>query len=425
VCIVKEVVEDCNRVGNIDYFILVRLSSSMLMVLVFDLTISGKDLFYADWKSSMQRSADGIGYSFSIRFSVCLLSMLLSTSCLFAQQTNGEFRRGDCFVDGHIDLADAVHLIDFLFNSTGPLDCPDACDANDDGEHNVGDLVVIVNSITGFATLPDPGVICGFDPTDDTFFCDVPCDAPVDPVTSFDHSIAVNLENDQGTSVTMMVTMDTPDSLLAFSFGICHDSSQLNILTVTEALDMNQNPPDFSEVTVLSDGVTVAILMSALNALIFPAGNGLELFEIEYQADPLNPPTSSVCPCDTLGPTVPLPLQMVSQLGASIFPSTFCYDPIIIDPTFFTRGDCNGDGGFNVADAVYLLGYLFVSPTVLPCEDACDINDDGGLDISDPVNFLAHLFTGGAPPAVPNLISGCGADPTPGDSLGCDGGTCP
>lgn len=357
-----------------------------------------------------------------------VLFLLISFCCVDsvpAQQTNGEFRRGDCLVDGHIDMADAVHLIDFLFNSTGPLDCQDSCDANDDGLHDVGDLIVIVNSVTGFATLPAPGTTCGFDPTDDTFFCDVNCDTPIDPVTSPDHFIEVSLENAQGTGMTMAVTMDTPDPLLAFTFGICHDSNQLTVLSVTEAGDFSQNPPDFSEVTLLSDGVTVSVLMSALNSLLFPAGTGLQLFDIEYQTDPLNPGTSSICPCDTLGPVVPLPLQLVSQTGTSILPSAICFDPIIVDPTFFTRGDCNGDAGFNVADAVYLLGYLFVSPTLLPCEDACDINDDGGLDISDPVNFLAHLFAGGAPPAVPNQISGCGADPTPGDPLECDGGTCP
>lgn len=365
------------------------------------------------------------GAAMKALFGILFIASFCCADSIFAQQTNGEFRRGDCLVDGHIDLADAVHLIDFMFNSTGPLDCPDACDANDDGEHNVGDLIVIVNSITGFASLPAPGTTCGFDPTDDTFFCDVSCDAPVDPVTSPDHLIGVNLVNDQGTSVTMVVTMDTPDPLLAFSFGICHDGSQISVLNVTDGFDISQNPPDFSEVSVLPDGVTVAVLMSALNTLLFPAGTGLELFDIEYQTDPLDPITSSICPCDTLGAVVPLPLQMVSQSGASILPGTICYDPITVDPTFFTRGDCNGDGGFNVADAVYLLNYLFVSPTVLPCEDACDINDDGGLDISDPVNFLAHLFAGAAPPAVPNQISGCGADPTPDDALECETGTCP
>jgi len=180
-----------------------------------------------------------------------VLFLLVSFCCVdfvSAQQTNGQFRRGDCLVDGHIDMADAVHLIDFLFNNAGPLDCQDSCDANDDGFHDVGDLIFIVNSVTGIATLPTPGTTCGFDPTGDTFFCDVDCEAPVAPVASPDHSIAVSLENTQGTSMTLAVTMDTPDPLLAFTFGICHDSSQLTLLSVTEAIDFSQNPPDFSEV---------------------------------------------------------------------------------------------------------------------------------------------------------------------------------
>ncbi len=89
----------------------------------------------------------------------------------------------------------------------------------------------------------------------------------------------------------------------------------------------------------------------------------------------------------------------------------------------FRRGDCNGSGGFDIADAVFGLGYLF-PPTggtgsVLPCDDSCDSNDDGLLNIADPVASLGYLFPpSGVPVPLPAPFGACGPDPTA-DSLTC------
>jgi len=93
----------------------------------------------------------------------------------------------------------------------------------------------------------------------------------------------------------------------------------------------------------------------------------------------------------------------------------------------FRRGDCNNDGGNNIADAVYLLGALFPGmnpPNALNCQDACDGNDDGGLNIADAVAILASLF---GSPAVPLPAPGpnCGPDPTTTDTFRCAVQTCP
>jgi hypothetical protein len=88
----------------------------------------------------------------------------------------------------------------------------------------------------------------------------------------------------------------------------------------------------------------------------------------------------------------------------------------------FSRGDGNGDGSVDIADAIHHLAYLFLAgPST--CLDAQDANDDGGVDIGDAIYSLAFQFSGGPtfpPPTVP-----CGPDPTS-DGLGCDAyGTCP
>ncbi|MFN0057226.1 MAG: hypothetical protein ACKVX7_02105 [Planctomycetota bacterium] len=90
----------------------------------------------------------------------------------------------------------------------------------------------------------------------------------------------------------------------------------------------------------------------------------------------------------------------------------------------FRRGECNGDGGFNIADAVSLLNYLFVPPpTVLACADACDANDDGLVNIADAIATLQALFGTPSVP-LPAPYGSCGTDSTL-DPLDCDSYTCP
>ncbi|MAJ27944.1 hypothetical protein CBD41_00890, partial [bacterium TMED181] len=81
----------------------------------------------------------------------------------------------------------------------------------------------------------------------------------------------------------------------------------------------------------------------------------------------------------------------------------------------FIRGDCNADGGFNIADAIFVLAALFSGGPAGTCLDACDANDDGGINIADAIYSLAALFSGGPPPTP----TSCGVDPTDTDPLDC------
>lgn len=86
----------------------------------------------------------------------------------------------------------------------------------------------------------------------------------------------------------------------------------------------------------------------------------------------------------------------------------------------FRRGDCNGDGGFDLSDAIFSLTLFFSSGVTALCESACDANDDGNLDIADSIRMLGSLFV--ADPPLPEPLD-CGVDPTP-DALDC-GVACP
>ena len=79
----------------------------------------------------------------------------------------------------------------------------------------------------------------------------------------------------------------------------------------------------------------------------------------------------------------------------------------------FIRGDANGDTAIDIADAVAILGVLFV-PGVAPleCADIGDSNDDGLFDISDGIYLLSFLFVAGSP-GPPEPFPADGDDPTP------------
>lgn len=100
------------------------------------------------------------------------------------------------------------------------------------------------------------------------------------------------------------------------------------------------------------------------------------------------------------------------------------YSPVNCGPTGqFRRGDANGDGSFNIADPIRILGVLFSGGAPLDCDDAGDVNDDGGLDIGDAVSALGSIFGGDPPPPDPGPAT-CGVDPTT-DPLDCGAAPCP
>ncbi len=84
-------------------------------------------------------------------------------------------------------------------------------------------------------------------------------------------------------------------------------------------------------------------------------------------------------------------------------------------PGSFLRGDVNGDGGRDIADAIALLNYLFATRTIT-CLDALDANDDGKIDIADAIRILSHLFAGYGD--LPPPFDACAPDPTA-DPLDC------
>jgi len=77
-----------------------------------------------------------------------------TTCCDVECQT--PFDRGDCNIDGFVDIADGIYIMRFLFQGFPPSICMNACDHNGDGTVDVSDTVYIITYIFMNGTPPPP-----------------------------------------------------------------------------------------------------------------------------------------------------------------------------------------------------------------------------------------------------------------------------
>jgi hypothetical protein len=64
------------------------------------------------------------------------------------------------------------------------------------------------------------------------------------------------------------------------------------------------------------------------------------------------------------------------------------------------HGDANFDGSINVADAVYIINFVFKSgDTPIPVLLAGDANCDGEVNVGDAVYVINYVFKGGPEPS--------------------------
>ncbi len=88
-------------------------------------------------------------------------------------------RRGDSNIDGIVNIADAIKILNYLFLDGLSTSCLDVMDADDTGALNITDAVYLLTFLfLGGRPVPPPGIRdCGLDPTPDNLPCQAypPC----------------------------------------------------------------------------------------------------------------------------------------------------------------------------------------------------------------------------------------------------------
>jgi hypothetical protein len=92
-------------------------------------------------------------------------------------------------------------------------------------------------------------------------------------------------------------------------------------------------------------------------------------------------------------------------------PQWLCWHPgLILTLMFFVSlmlsvnsdasvcGDANGDGEINIADAVFIINYIFKGGPAPDPVDSGDANDDGAINVGDAVFLITYIFKGGPAP---------------------------
>ena len=104
------------------------------------------------------------------------------TFMITTEGTEDAFQRADCNGISGLTLADAVLVLNYLYNNGGDPACLDACDANDSGMIEMGDAIFLLSYlfVPGSGSPPAPYPAVGSDPTtEDSLGCvhyaTVPC----------------------------------------------------------------------------------------------------------------------------------------------------------------------------------------------------------------------------------------------------------
>lgn len=156
-------------------------------------------------------------------------------------------------------------------------------------------------------------------------------------------------EGSTGDVFTVPVTLDNDIEVQGWSYGICHDLENLALLGAVDGattLTVNAgSPPDFNQINIEADGLTVGVVISFLGTSILPVGSGHELLLADYEitgVPDVDPIIASACFCDTLG--VPAVMTLLVSGGQSIVPLQECGDFTIAPPPDYCL-DLSCEGG--------------------------------------------------------------------------------
>ena len=129
-----------------------------------------------------------------------------------------------------------------------------------------------------------------------------------------------------GDLVSISVLLDTSggNAINGWSFGLCHDSTELILENAVEGLTTltanNGMLPDVNSIDIFEGGCAVAVVICFSGCLQLPPATGYEILDAEYTCAAFAPTIASLDFCDTIGdPPVAL---VIAEGGATIVPDS-------------------------------------------------------------------------------------------------------
>jgi hypothetical protein len=146
----------------------------------------------------------------------------------------------------------------------------------------------------------------------------------------------------------------------------------------------------------------------------YPGEQSATAYDIRYSTSPIGSDTAAwwdaAIQCE--GEPYPAPAGAIDSFEVTLdLTQTYYIAMKLLDdrPNYseisnivrFTCGDANGSGGVDLADAVYIVNWLFIGGPPPDLMAAGDANCDSSVNLADAVYIINWLFIGGPPPCSP------------------------
>ena len=229
-------------------------------------------------------------------------------------------------------------------------------------------------------------------------------------------------DGDSSFTAVLTITEDSsnptyPTSTQGFSMSISTDTTYVtptgaNVTGAVQSLN-----PAFAQAQLTPDGWTMGVVYAFQLPVYLEFPGETDAIELSGSTVP------SVLIGDDVGLTIPLhweslgipPIHNVVTVNNGSLTPLLADGHLELNPQAikdYKRGDSNGDGIVNVADAIWSLQEIFNGGTPGTCFDSKNSNGDTLYDIGDPIFLIAYIFSGGSPPPNPGPVD-CGNDGEP------------
>ncbi len=225
--------------------------------------------------------------------------------------------------------------------------------------------------------------------------------------------IPLRVTNDRPLTGFQIAGVYEPDKL-----SLHPDRSAVNFhLTVCETLE-----PEFVAARVVPEEgyFTVGVILdinSPITGKAVPTNRDMNLINLvaDIPSDLPDGTTTTIALTDGMGDP---PISNTFTVGnaTSVHPKLIPGKVTVLrrDQSFqgepFVRGDPNEDGKIDIADCIYILGYLFSQGEAPRCLDSADLDDNGRINIADAIFVLTFMLRFEVAPPFP--FPSEGLDPT-------------